>query len=412
MLNSSIKSPNISVFKPTPPSYTVSDYVNNCRNPFGRFPHNSSVVGGVLLKFIKGGSPQAIQFPPLSHNTTAPQMTVLGAGLYAHTLPNGSLALREDRTEMGSRRSYHFHIKKNDEDLTSYTYYPCSPVSYHDTLNINMPIKRFLDTPAAKSILAKIRKEEKSGGDLRILREGITERERLSRKPSQNSTMGHSAVKEFSKAYDNYSSILTKSMKKGLLESTRAPLHAGCLSEKRPEWLHGESFKHSSLGVNPQRRSNLGAARKCHNTEMMILEGVAKWFATQVNGAEVYSNFVFKMLLDTEVIDFIYFTVTIQFCDVQIQLNQAIDAFAENPPLAKISDMAVLINILCQLIQKAQPTSVRTIEILPSIIEPPSIDRPLNNFFSRKRKRLGADYATGVPLLEDEPQEEKRVKLV
>lgn len=159
-----------------------------------------------------------------------------------------------------------------------------------------------------------------------------------------------------------------------------------------------EQVIENPLYANPQRVDNLGAARACHNTDMMVLERSLKWFALNVANSVCLENTKRKRFLDTKVDEYIYFFIAITFNNTKIRVTQEIDALEKNPQYAKASDLAGLIGTLVQLVNGVSPVRQEKVKILPDL---QALSRPrLTLFQGSKRER-------GTPVNDESTQEER-----
>lgn len=376
------------------------NYTEDCLNKYCRFSFNSREVSYVLLRTFVNRPAQAIQYSPpiIVENTVStkepspflaytivPTVHYLPRNICAYGQPNGQLAVsgEMDQQMMRSKRAYYFQIQEDDQEPAHYAFHPCSPTKPDAFKNFNMPIKLFANTETAQRIIGKKSGKQKTG-KVRLNKYDILERDKItSRNPDQNTVMGLSAVTEMANAVTKYESILTEDAKKIMQNSSEAELNAKKEGQIRTEWGHGNSFRHTPMSENPQHKDNLAAMRKCHNTEMMILEGVAKWFALNIQNADVETRYVFDMLLDSDVVTHIHFCVMIIVNQFKIKLTQSIDTLTQYPAYVKTSDLAGLIHILFSMINHIPPRFTQPIDIL---LHEKSIEKPLVVLFNRKRQ--------------------------
>ena len=199
----------------------------------------------------------------------------------------------------------------------------------------------------------------KGGTETRVHPESVRWREaHTTRKPDQNTVMGESAQK----AYENFLSAMTdelsEEMRVVLKRAVDAPLKDAFKSNYRPEWLHAEGWSLTHREKDPQRKDNLGAAPKWANTEMMVLERIAKWFA--LNCPESYEIKIkshFEMLMDSELIERIKFQVSVQEKDRFIKFLQDLNPFKKHQIFRKPSDLAQATLISHNVIKGVAPHS-------------------------------------------------------
>ena len=176
---------------------------------------------------------------------------------------------------------------------------------------------------------------------------------------------------------DTYTDELSSGMKEALKRSADAPLRDAFYSNYRPEWLHAEGFSLTPINKDPQRKDNLGSAPKWANTEMMVLERLAKWFA--LNRPESYVSIkpYFEMLLDSELIRHIDFQVTVKEKENWIKFLQEINPFKKWPLFSKPTDISQLTGVTYNLLNGASPVSEQKIVKAVDTIQTTSTIQPL-----------------------------------
>lgn len=126
---------------------------------------------------------------------------------------------------------------------------------------------------------------------------------------------------------------------------------------------HSLSFISTKPEDDPQRIENLGAGSKWANTEMMLLERLAKWFQlSEVDATVTVDNF-FEMLLSTDVIKHIHQELTIVLKGQFVRLIHDIDVFKEYPAFRKSTDLAQTIAILDNIFNQKTPISTEVIQV-------------------------------------------------
>ena len=395
--------------------FTAKQLEELCSNEYFRYPTNSAVISHVIV----APDASAIQFKLPDRSALAdPEVPFIGhlTQIEEFKLPNGNPALRGRTvgyTPMISNRSYTLQISEGDAEPCCYTYYPLSP-TYSKPLHASSEsIKRFNDDEATTTFLEKKSPAIKSSTALHVSKTDIEERAKIKyRNPDQNTVMGESAVVAFRTFLRTHKVYLTEPMQHILHDSAEADLHEkeACDRHRRTEWLHRLSYTLHPMAIDPQTKHNLGAARKCHNTAMMIYERTAKWFVTHTDAA-VKLDCTFNMLLDSELVDQIDFNVTIRIGLFTIKLIQHIDAFEKNPALVKASDLATLIGILCMMIHHITPLSTQQITKPMSAIPThaitdagtdratPFIPKPRATLFRPKRDRTPDNEAPDKPTM-------------
>lgn len=213
----------------------------------------------------------------------------------------------------------------------------------------------------------------KGGQELLIDHASVKYRdENRTRNPDQNTVMGKSAVKEFEELYDSRRDEWSGEMETVLTRAINAPLRDPFKSNYRPEWCHGEGFSLTPVSQNPQRANNLGAAPKWANTEMMVPERIAKWFALNRPNAIIKIKPTFTMLLNSDVIKKIDFEVTIAENNRSVKFKLCLNTFKKYPLFRKASDLAQATAIAYDLLQNIKPVSEQTVreENNPSLPSP------------------------------------------
>lgn len=373
------------------PTFTPTHYAALSENEYCRYMPNSDVIGHALV--CPDGRAMQFSLPDHTPGLPAPLVAPLSQ-LTQFDLPNDKKTVLGfvDQTPMISRRTYHFSVAYLQEDPVNYTFYPLSPkknpVTQEDRPIIydTRRVERFQDTAAVRNEIAIIDPVRKTGPELFIDNEDVPVRMAQRRSVDQNTVMGrhaiqqaraalrrqrnvyvpsrasHSAVEEMASFLEQYRELLTGDMIRILEKSTRAPLK-GHESQDRGEWLHRDGHNLHPLTIDPQRADNLGAAEKRYNTEMMIGERILQFFALHVPHSRNKIKCDFDMLLDSDVIDMIYFISCIQVAGFTIKITQHIDCFQKEPQCVKASDLAVLVGILFCLMNRHTPCSVQGMAI-------------------------------------------------
>lgn len=117
--------------------------------------------------------------------------------------------------------------------------------------------------------------------------------------------------------------------KKNIWDKNKIELMKSLL-EFSMEHLHCLAFSLSPEEYNPQTPDNLGVAGSWINTQMMVLETVAKHFAKQLTGAHeaVIITSKFDMMPNSPLIDKIYYQVLLKAKDKQLIITNTITAQA------------------------------------------------------------------------------------
>jgi len=300
-------------------------------------------------------------------------------------------------------------------DTQQYTYYSMMPSYKYKQAPIHL--SRFNGTPGAQLLARKMGGNVKASDDLIVDNEDVSERAGIKKRdPDQNEVMGSRAVDAYLQCVKKYGRYLNPPVT-ALLKHSGRVMHLQTLAAKlrrlehvspeeiacahrdrllRTEWLHRLAFVLHAMDEDPQHEENLGAARACDNTRMMLLERTLKWLAINVPSSENRLNGKFDLLLNTDVIDTITLIAMCQVGQLQFKLTQKIDALALNPEQIHASDLAGLIAILNFMIQNVSPVSVQKIKILPTV--PAVINHPTTRFF-QARSVATADANKAIQLM-------------
>lgn len=178
------------------------------------------------------------------------------------------------------------------------------------------------------------------GGEMSIVNADVQVRSDSKRAVSQNAVMGLSAKDEYEALLESRDGELSSQFQLILTRAVEAEFTNAFENHKRPEWLHALGFSLTPLSTDPQVKENLGAAPKWANTEMMISERTAKWFAFNEPTVESKVSAKFNMLLDTEIIQDINFQISISSGDRHIETKQYINPLKKYPLYSKATDTA------------------------------------------------------------------------
>ena len=261
-----------------------------------------------------------------------------------------------------------------------YTYYSMRP---DDRTHSPIHIVRLNNSLEAKKL------ENQKGGkykedSLVVKNNDVPKRIAIAKRdPDQNTVMGLRAVEEYQNCAGEYGAYLNPALKSMLIHSANI-MHLSTLRARlarkepvseeekkialsdrllRTEWLHLLSFGLHPMEADPQDSENLGAARACDNTRMMLLEYVLRWFALNVSESNNKLSGRFDLLFDTHVIDMITLLAVLHVNEMTCKLTQKIDALVLNPQHISASDLAGLIAILSFLLQKTEPISKEIVKI-------------------------------------------------
>ncbi len=194
----------------------------------------------------------------------------------------------------------------------------------------------------------------KGGKTHQIIGEDIALRDQIKyRKPDQNTVMGHSAVAETADFLAHFRNKLHPKIIEKLDKISKVKVG----SRIRSEWLHALGFSLTQMKNDPQVCENLGSASFWANTEMMILERIAKWFALNNPDLLVHTQPIFEMFLNTDQIRRIYHNVTLQSDSRFLQFERFINPMALYPRYRKSTDLAQAVAIADKLLAQEVPNS-------------------------------------------------------
>lgn len=207
----------------------------------------------------------------------------------------------------------------------------------------------------------------KGGEEIKLDPASIRSREQeISRGRTQNKVMSKdgddwSARDEYEEFFINNRDRLSPELKEIFQRSFTANIRDHAQGQFRPEWLHRNGFSLVPVSIDPQTRDNLGAGAKWTNTDMMVLERLAKWISLMFETDGVVKiKSLFEMLTDSEIAAKITYEVSIQCRGFFTRFIQELHPFQENPLFHKPSDLA----------QAAGITQVQILGIEPISFEP------------------------------------------
>jgi DNA polymerase III epsilon subunit-like protein len=340
---------------------------------YGRDYKNSRDIGHVWVKKNPSGEWVATQYAVKQsadlenarvHQFTGIQQVEMRGKTYLR-------AKDEKGKKFISKRSLGFQVgDKEPSDLhylSPYDYSSSDADEFSSDDEASTEILRPDLTDEQRDTLAQIPHVTKSGTML-LNAKDVRTRDGIPRNTDQNEVMGQSAIDAYSDLLKNWKDYLSPKLILILKRAIEAKLFASPEKEFRPEWLHRIAHSLSLISDkeedNPQQKSNLGSAGACANTEMMILERIAKWFSLSEETATVTLTSLFEMLLGTEVIRKIHFEVTVAMKDQFIRLIQDIDVFKEYPAFLKTSDLAQTVAIIDAIFNNEAPISTEKVEVI------------------------------------------------
>lgn len=179
--------------------------------------------------------------------------------------------------------------------------------------------------------------------------------------PSKPNKSSLSATKVYEDYYHAMKHALTQEAGELFQRAFNADLHAAPENQYRPEWLHTYAYSLTPADTNPQLAENLGAAGKWVNTEMMVLERIAKWFAINQTNIDITIVSAFEMIRDSEIIGSVHYELTLELLNKRIQFILDVNAFRKNPSFRKATDMAQATGIGYAILHGQNPASSVTI---------------------------------------------------
>ena len=342
--------------------FTTTDFAHLALNESYRYVKNSKRVGHAVIIKDKKNIPQVFHQYSMPYSREPDALEVVELHDIKPIRPYGLLrysAKTLDDKTMYAKRVLKAKIKKMGEEEIdvdiAYFSEDDKPKPFWGGKNKNVTL---LNPKLDKKHKRELEQEQeeigevfKGGFDLEVNHHSVFWREEYkNRSPDQNTVMGESAKDAYLHFLEMRKDDLSKDFKKVLGRAIDAPLNGKIESNYRPEWLHAYGFSLSPASYNPQIKSNLGAAAKWSNTEMMVTERIAKWYAMHREQAKISLNSKFKMLYDSELVENIDFKVKLAEHGRSIEFHQDIYPLAEYPMFRKASDLAqttcLTVNIL------------------------------------------------------------------
>lgn len=210
----------------------------------------------------------------------------------------------------------------------------------------------------------------KGGEEVQLDPASIASREQeVSRGVLQNTVMkkngkAWSAQKEYEDFFIKNRDKFSPELQEIFQRAFKAKIRDHVQSQFRPEWLHRNGFSLVPLTMNPQRRDNLGAGAKWTNTDMMVLERLAKWMSLMFEDTGVVKiKSLFEMLTHSEIAAKITYEVSIECRGFFTRFIQELYPFQENPLFHKPSDLAQAVGITQFQILGIEPIIVAPITL-------------------------------------------------
>lgn len=360
-------------------NFSTIDFSFLARNDLGRYNARSAHIGHAAIYHLADGSKTAHQFtlpgsepnePKLQQLTDFKQLEHNGLIYFQATnMANGKsfTAKRYEKAVLKTKTGIdqEIDIAYFSEDVDS---------EDEETLKFknssNQKIARFKPGQEPNTT----HKKTKKGRDLRVDRNSILKRMEdedrnqnkvmdteafKSLRPQKRKYNGHSACDAYELYFKKFEPILSEKMIELLKRSFGVETTTSLGYQNRTEWLHAEGYALSPDSEDPQVPENLGAAPAWANTEMTILESMAKWFELNVNSSdEVSINALFTMLDEFDLIDNIDFKVNIAFQERILQFRQEIDPFKEFPLYRKGTDAAQATGIAHAILHNIAPSQI------------------------------------------------------
>ncbi len=179
---------------------------------------------------------------------------------------------------------------------------------------------------------------------------------------TQNHVMGASAKNLYEIFFSEMEMYLSPEIIPIFRRALSAEMNSPNEHQYRPEHLHRHAHSLISITENPQQKNNLGAAGKWANTEMMILERIAKFISLMFKeNIDITIKTLFDMLGSSELIDLIHAEVSLTFKERFIRLRQELDPFKASPVFRKASDLAQAAGICHNILQAHSPIQIKPV---------------------------------------------------
>ncbi|MCH9757077.1 MAG: hypothetical protein K0U37_07810, partial [Gammaproteobacteria bacterium] len=347
------------ISKKTEPGFTYEDFVFLSRNEHERYADNSRRIAHAVIQQDVNGHKIASQYHlPAGNADDTP--TVCRIKNITEIKRNGVIRYQAEDADgniLYARRHEQIQIKVNEEESISaeinYFSEEEKGITEEARWGSTRKIARFL---APRSTPPKT----KGGNEVTVDPVSVLARDKVKRTGlSQNSVMGtlgpRGGIKPVS-AKDAYKAFFTQMKDKLSPEILQLLKRAFSKGINNWEWLHSYAHSLTALSEEPQHKDKLGAGPTWANTEMMILERIAKWFVLNPGAStKVKMKTIFDMLEESELINTIHFEITLEFEEKFIHFIQDIDAFQETPVLRKASDLAQAAGIGHAILHDALP---------------------------------------------------------
>lgn len=233
------------------------------------------------------------------------------------------------------------------------------------------------DGPSLYQELKELNVYEKGGEEIQLDAYSIKLRDSSSsRGVTQNKVMARdgnswSARDEYERFFNHHQDRMSPELQQIFQRAFNANIYDHAQSQYRPEWLHRNGFSLMHHELNPQTRDNLGAGPKWTNTDMMVLERLAKWISLMFEkDSTVKIKSLFEMLTHSEIVAKIKYEVSIECRGFFTRLVQELYPIQENPLFHKTSDLAQIVGITQAQILGVEPIATNSISLIEEPYEP------------------------------------------
>ena len=374
--------------------FTADDVDYLADNEYNRYASNSKRIGHAVISHDEEGNLIAQQYDiPMGHLEKTPKTTKLTQ--FQEIIRNDERRYQAKDAEgkmFYSKRSLQALINNNADPVEIAYFSEAEEQEYEPEWGSNHVPAIFRDD----TLLSELPKKMKGGHKMIVDTQAVHYRElNRDRGISQNQVMGIaaetteseqlttpqksnaqnnktrstspqkksiSATTIYKEYFDQWKNQLTPEIGNIMQRAFEANLHLAPENQYRPEWLHAYAYSFTPENEEAQLANNLGSAGKYINTEMMVLERVAKWFAMNQTNTHISIVSAFEMLGDSDIIKSIHYELSLQLLDKSIQLILDLEAFRENPTFRKASDLLQTTGIGYAILH-AQPPAISSEKI-------------------------------------------------
>ncbi len=322
-------------------------------NEYGRYRINSKKVGHALINTELDGTITARQFSlPNAIDKDTPQVIQLTNFEKIYKLGRTTYkALGPNNRTWYAKRSEAIKITSNEQEISADLAYFSEEdeVGTDPFAKNNSKLTRFKQTRTEPIIT-------KGGTDITIDRQSVIFRDQNSeRSITQNEVKNKSAKNEA----EDFLTQNSETISAELASHINFSINNKFWEQFYFQWLHVNAHSLTHEDIDPQVSDNLVSAPSWANTEMMVLERMAKWFSLNVTDCVVKINSLFELLASSELADRIYFQVIIEINNKLIRIIQDIDPLQKNPELRKASDVAQAVGVVHALANDAIPINTQ-----------------------------------------------------